>query len=196
VDLFVAMDEAEIEREILDGVKKLINKIIPVHEKIMKILKEQIKKLKLKLLVGSDGVSFEFYTTDKKESANNIKSALILLEHVLAASKKNAVFFIDECQEIGEVAASKGIEGAIRYVAQESIYLNFVFSGSNRHMLDQMFNDSARPLYKLCDTVLIERIHEEDYWAFIQKMSVQKWGEKLSEAVLNKILELTERPPY
>jgi hypothetical protein len=196
VDLFVAMDEAEIEQEILEGVKKLINKIIPVHEKILKLLKEQIKKLKLKLLVGSDGVSFELYTVEKKDPSKNIKSALILLEHVLAESKKEAVFFIDECQEIGVVSAGKGIEGAIRSVAQESTHLNFVFSGSNRHLLDQMFNDRSRPLYKLCDKIVIERIHEEDYWAFIQKISLQKWGEKLSETVLDKILELTECHPY
>lgn len=196
VDFFVAMDEAEIEHEILEGVKKLINGLIPIHEKILKTVKEQIKKLKLKLLVGSDGVSFELYTAEKKDPSKNIKSALILLEHVLAESKKEAVFFIDECQEIGVVAASKGIEGAIRYVAQESTHLRFVFSGSNRHMLDQMFNDRSRPLYKLCDKISVERIHEEDYWAFIQKSAVQKWGRKLSEAVLEKILELTECHPY
>lgn len=196
VDFFVAMDESEIEREILEAVKKLINDLIPIHEKILKTLKEQIKKLKLKLLVGSDGVRFELYTIEKEDSSINIKSALILLEHVLAESKKEAVFFIDECQEIGVVAASKGIEGAIRYVAQESTHLRFIFSGSNRHMLEQMFNDRSRPLYKLCDKIAVERIHEEDYWAFIQKSAVQKWGQKLSEAVLDQILELTECHPY
>jgi len=147
-------------------------------------------------MVGTDGVNIEIIPTERGDAARNIKSALLLLEHILKNKKKKAVFFIDECQEIGVVASSKGIEGAIRHVAQETHYLRFIFSGSNRHMLSQMFDNRSRPLYKLCDRITIDRIHQDDYYKFIQNIAKNKWGATFEESVIRKIFELTELHPY
>ncbi len=151
VDLFVTTDERKIEQEIIAGVKNIISQVVPKHEQVLQTIKDYIKKLELKLIVGSDGVNLELIPTGETDPARSIKSTLLLLEHILVTKRKKAVFFIDECQEIGIVASNKGIEGAIRHVAQEVQQLTFIFSGSNRYMLGQMFNDLSVTRGRLID---------------------------------------------
>lgn len=99
-------------------------------------------------------------------------------------------------QEIGEVAEGKGIEGAIRHVAQQTKNLSFVFSGSNRHLLAKMFYDKARPLYKLCDRMILDRIDKKAYKAHISKYVSKKWNSSLDDEAFELIINLTDRHPF
>jgi len=196
VDFFVAINESVIEKEIISKVNQLVNLLGTKQEVLFKTLKDFIKKLELKLVVGSDGVNLEITPAEKSDPARNIHAALLLLENFLASKKKKAVIFIDEFQEIGVVAKNKGIEGAIRSVAQESQYLNFIFSGSNRHLLSQMFEDRNRPLYKLCDRLVINRIHLKDYLSFISQYSAKTWGKAIDDELIIFICQTVELHPY
>jgi uncharacterized protein len=196
VDFFIALDEQVIEKEITEKANKLINKIGHKHEALILKLKELMRKLSLKLILGTDGVQIEVTGDKKTDVARNIASVLQLLEAFLKEKKQRAVFFIDEFQEVSVVAASKGIEGAIRSVAQESEYLSFIFSGSSRHLLGQMFEDRSRPLYKLCDKMALERIERIDYIRYIQHCAKKTWRAELGDAVIEQFFMLTERHPY
>lgn len=196
LDLFVIIDEKHIETEIIGAVKKLINQLAGKSETAFRVIQDYIKKLKLKWIVGSNGINIEIIPDEKSDPAINIRSALLLLENFLAEKQQTAVLFIDEFQEVGIVAKNKGIEGAIRHVAQESRYLNIIFSGSNRHLLSQMFEDRTRPLYKLCDSLTLGRIHKENYVEFVQAIAVKTWKKTLPDLVLEKIFQFTELHPY
>jgi uncharacterized protein len=195
IDLFVTVNEKKVETEIIEGVKQIIGQV-STKQQVFQTVKDFIKKLKLKLIIGTDGVNLELLPTESNAAANTIKSILFLLENVLAKYKQEAVFFIDECQEIGNIAEYKGIEGAIRHVAQETQYLNFIFSGSHRHMLHQMFEDRSRPLYHLCERLTLDRINASDYVPFIQKLAEKQWRKPLPATVLTQILMFTEHHPY
>lgn len=195
-DLFVAVSAEKIEEQILKGVKNLLKKVCTVPEQAVSYIKNYIKDLKSKWIVGTDGISIELIPEKNSDPANNIMESLQILENVLAKKKLEAVFFIDEFQEIGVIANGNGIEGAIRSVAQESQSLRFIFSGSNRHILENMFDDRASPLYMLCDRISVERIHAEDYILFLNKISIKTWKKKLDESVVAEIFNITERHPY
>lgn len=94
------------------------------------------------------------------------------------------------------LAHASGIEGAIRHVAQESENLRFIFSGSNRHILANMFDDRSSPLYMLCDRIAIDRIHKQDYIAYLNKIAKKTWKENLDSIAIDEIFKLTERHPY
>jgi hypothetical protein len=147
-------------------------------------------------VIGTQGVQLMLQPDKNNDSATNIKEALEALENILAKKKQKAVLFLDEIQEIGEVAEGKGIEGAIRHVAQKTKYLSLVFSGSNRHLLQSMFYDDGRPLYKLCDRIILQRISKDEYSKHLKKLANTRWQMALSEDTLNKIFELTECHPY
>ena len=196
VDLFVAVSAKTIEEQILNGVKNLLNRVSSVPEQVVAVIKSNIRNLKSKWIVGTDGFKIELIPGNESDSVSVITESLQMLENVLRKKKLMAVFFIDEFQEIGVLANSKGIEGAIRHVAQESEKLRFVFSGSNRHILTNMFDDRTRPLYSLCDRITIDRMKEEDYVAYINAVSNKSWGKDLDKSVIDEILLLTERHPY
>jgi pimeloyl-ACP methyl ester carboxylesterase len=63
------------------------------------------------------------------DPATNILEALQALENLLQKKEKRAILFLDEMQEIGEVAEGSGIKGAIRHVAQTTEYLFMILYG-------------------------------------------------------------------
>ncbi|HLB41430.1 MAG TPA: hypothetical protein VJN02_01015 [Gammaproteobacteria bacterium] len=196
VDLFVAVNLKTIEEQILKGVKNLISQISTVPEQAVSFMKNYIKNLKSKWIVGTDGVNIELIPEKGSDSVNIIMESLQMLENILNKKAKKAVFFIDEFQEIGVLANSTGVEGAIRHVAQESENLRFIFSGSNRHIFANMFDDRSSPLYMLCDRITIDRIHEQDYIIYLNKVAKKTWGGNLDSTVMAEVFRLTERHPY
>ncbi|MCX7121006.1 MAG: hypothetical protein NTZ67_04435 [Gammaproteobacteria bacterium] len=196
VDLFVAISAKTIEEQILKGVKSLLNKVNSKPEQILMIIRNYVKNLKSKWVIGTDGVKIELIPSNDSDSVSVITESLQMLENVLRKKNMKAVFFIDEFQEIGVLANSRGIEGAIRHVAQTSENLIFIFSGSNRHILAMMFDDRSRPLYSLCDRITVNRIHKEDYIKYINKVAKKRWKVKLDQSILDEVFLLTEYHPY
>lgn len=196
VDLFVAVSLKTIEEQILKGVKNLITKINSVPEQAVTYIKDYIKSLKSKWIVGTDGVNIELIPEKNSDSASIIMESLQMLENILERKAKKAIFFIDEFQEIGVLANSTGIEGAIRHVAQESENLRFIFSGSNRHILANMFDDRSSPLYMLCDRITIDRINEQDYITYLNRVAKKTLGTSLDSTIVTEIFRLTNRHPY
>lgn len=195
-DLFVAVDSKRIEQRVLAGVKMVFGNVSTSTEETLRSVRAYFKKMNSKWVIGTQGVNIALIPDHDSDPATNIMEALSALENLLTQKKKRAVLFLDEIQEIGEVAEGKGIEGAIRHVAQESKYLSFVFSGSSRHLLANMFFDKARPLYKLCDQITLERISAEDYWKHLDKLAKKRWGSVLTESAMERIFAVTELHPY
>ncbi|TAK75197.1 MAG: ATP-binding protein [Gammaproteobacteria bacterium] len=195
-DLFVAVDAKRVEQQILAGVKKIISEINTPIEQVLEIIRQYFKKTSAKWTVGTQGVNIALIPEGSNDPATTIMEALQALEDLLSKKNKQAVFFLDEIQEIGEVAEGKGIEGALRHVAQQTHYLSFVFSGSNRHLLARMFYDKARPLYKLCDRIVLDRIDEQHYRKHINKLARKRWNSNLDDSVLEALFTLTERHPF
>lgn len=195
-DLFVAIDAKHIEYQVMTAIKSIISQINTPLEQALEILRQFFIKISAKWTVGTQGVNIALIPAHECDSATVIKEGLEALDDLLIKKQTNAVLFLDEMQEIGEVAEGKGIEGALRHVAQQTKNLSFVFSGSNRHLLSTMFYDKARPLYKLCDRIILERISMESYEAHINKFVQKKWGLPLTQDAFNIVITLTQRHPF
>jgi uncharacterized protein len=195
-DLFVAIDAKRIEHSILAAVKTIIPQITSSITQTLAELSSYFKHSAAQWVIGTQGVNITFMPQQHSDSATNIMEALGALEALLAKKKRRAVLFIDEMQEIGEVAEGKGIEGALRHVAQASKHLVFIFSGSSRHLLTHMFYDKARPLYKLCDRIILERIPEAEYVVHLNQAAKIRWKKTLPKPIFDTIMQSTERHPY
>lgn len=196
IDFYMASNEKVVESYILDGVADLIGKTFGPTEKIINSVKRYLKNLKPKLDIGTSSFKLELTADNLIDPATNVKEALLLLEKLLEEKGKQAVILMDEFQSVGIIAKGKGIEGAIRHVAQKTKYLTILFSGSNRKLLKTMFEDETRPLYKLCWKMQLKRIADEHYQKHLQKAALAAWKTKLEKIVINEVLSLTERHPY
>ena len=195
-DLFVAVDAKRVEQQILTGVKNIIGQVSASVEQVLEIIRQYFKKTSAKWTVGTQGVNIALVPESNNDPATTIMEALQALEDLLSKKKMQAIFFLDEVQEMGEVADGKGIEGALRHVAQQTRYLSLVFSGSNRHLLAKMFYDKARPLYKLCDRIVLDRIDVPHYKKHLNKLARKRWKSDFNGHALETLFTLTERHPF
>lgn len=196
VDFHLAVTEKDVERLILKGIIALIGNSISHIDKLTAVIKNTLKHLKPKFDISAGPFSLELEVGSESSPAENIADALLLLEKLLQERDKQAVLLFDEFQEVGQISKGKGIEGAIRHSAQETQNLAMIFSGSNPHMLQGMFENERRPLYKLCKKLSVVRITAEHYQAHLNKAAKIAWGKNLPDDVFLHIMQLTERHPY
>ncbi|MCW5589143.1 MAG: ATP-binding protein [Legionellales bacterium] len=196
IDLHVATTEKELERCIVKGIIDLIGSTISVIDKAIQNLKHTFKNLKPKLSLEKSGFKIEFEVENEASTPEVLREIIIVLDKLLITKNKHAILLIDEFQRVMEIAPNMGVEGGIRSAAQETQNLAIIFSGSNRHMIESIFQDEGRPLYKLCRKIKLNRIAEEHYNIHLNKIAKLMWKSSLPESTFFKIMELTERHPY
>ncbi len=194
LDLFPLTSTEDIETTLLSGIGDILARCEPTPKKALKVISEFFGQLSVSFSIIKAKV--EVTLTRRIGTAKTLQTALKSLDEVLHKKKMKAVIFLDEFQRLSQIESSEEIEGAIRHVAQQSKNLVFIFSGSNRHLLGKMFDESHRPLYKLCDRLVLERISESDYTDFFQKQALQTWKKQLHQDIIDAIFECTECHPY
>jgi AAA+ ATPase superfamily predicted ATPase len=195
VDLYAELDEFAIQNAILNGIGEALYAIASNTKKALKLVTDFFAGLNISFNFEGMQVKVEIAKA-KKTPAKVIMSTLEKLDATLAKEKKKVILFFDEFQRLAQVAKSTTIEGALRHVAQQSKNICFIFSGSNRHLLGKMFDDSIKPFYNLCDRIILDRISEKYYIPFIQEKAKLKWNKHLHDDVIALILDLTKRHPY
>ncbi len=83
----------------------------------------------------------------------------------LASSDKRCYIAIDEFQQIGEYP-QQGVEALLRSYIQFLPNVNFIFSGSKQHVMQEMFLSAKRPFYQSTQTIAIDIIDSNLYYEF------------------------------
>lgn len=195
IDLFLAHDDNAVTKRILAGIGQGISQIMPLEQKVLMKLQSIFNHFRISLTAGGFAIDASAAIGDT-DFVDQIFSALKGLAKLVSQQKKKLVVFIDEFQDIREANNAKSIQGAIRHVAQETDVIIFIFSGSNRRLLMELFDDKSKPLYMLCELFRLERIASKDYLPHIQKLAKKQWKKELPERVFEKIMALTELHPY
>lgn len=196
IDLYKAFSEQDILHFIINGIGQVLVRLETAPKKLLIMAGEIFSKLNVQISYHGTGLAVSFQNTSQLDSVDVLLNSLENLDKVALAKHKKIVLFIDEFQVVGEISKNHSIEAVLREIAQKSRGLVFIFSGSNRHLMEQMFNDKKRPFYKICDHVMLQRIMAVHYIPYIEKASLAKWGTKLDKDTINKILSITELHPY
>lgn len=98
---------------------------------------------------------------------------------------KRCLVAIDEFQQIMNYP-EKNIEAVLRTFIQRSKNCNFVFSGSEWHLLTEMFHSPTRPFYASTSTISLGSIDVEEYEKFAQYHFKDR-GKILSDNVVSVI---------
>ena len=189
-------DEYEVEILLRQGISSLINNSVGPVEKIVNSIKNYVTNLTPKIIFGPNYAHLELAPKQQKAPASNVEEALLIAERVLADKKQHAVMVFDEFQTVGLIAKGSGVEAAIRNAAQDMKYLAIIFSGSTKNLLKSMFEDEARPLYKLCRKLYLKRIEQLHYQKHINKAAKLAWNNNLTNDVIQQIMTLSDRHPY
>lgn len=82
------------------------------------------------------------------------------------------IIAIDEFQQIGEYK-EKNIEALLRTKIQRCNRAHFIFSGSKRHMMSNMFNSPSKPFYQSAISMGLDPIPVDVYTDFASRMFQQ-----------------------
>lgn len=103
----------------------------------------------------------------------------------LRSADKPCLVAIDEFQQITQYA-DRNVEAALRTHIQRCPNATFLFSGSKRHMMSEIFLSPSRPFYQSVITIGLAPISEDKYTAFAVSL-FQKHGKSLEEAVVHEV---------
>jgi AAA+ ATPase superfamily predicted ATPase len=195
IDLFSAVDEYDIERSILKGVGKLITRMESIPKRALALAGEIFEGSQIRASLSKVELTIEI-NRRKEKPAYHVLDILERLEKLAEKTKKKIILFFDEFQCIGEITPDHAMESVLRQVAQLTKSIAFIFSGSNRHLLHELFDDRNRPFYKLCERITLDRISTEHYANHIQKSAKKSWKSELPARVLECIFNYSERHPY
>ncbi|MEQ8425371.1 MAG: ATP-binding protein [Cyclobacteriaceae bacterium] len=110
---------------------------------------------------GLPQLSFDI--THVREQQATIKNLLQFIDK----SGKKTVIAIDEFQQITRYPETE-TESWLRSEIQQLQNINFIFCGSQRHLLLEMFNSTKRPFYSSTQMLPIGAIPKEHYKPFIE----------------------------
>jgi uncharacterized protein len=199
IDFLLCGNSDAVQAKILDQVGQLLYQILPNTIKIKKKILALFYRLRPEISISyhNIGVGVKLYKpTDQINNETTICDVLKNLDKAAGIAKKQAIVFMDEFQQIGLLKDQHVIEAAIRHAVERAKNITYLFSGSNRHLLLQMFNDKNRPFYRLCHTFPLKRIPAAEHIDFIQKQAKAKWKKQLPDEVIKEIGRLSEFHPY
>lgn len=102
-------------------------------------------------------------------------------------SNERCYVAFDEFQEVANYEDRK-VEALLRAHIQHLTNVHFVFSGSQRHVLESMFTSASRPFYQSCQLMHLAPISEEAYYLFA-KEKLNKHGQTITKETFGQMYE-------
>ena len=120
-----------------------------------------------------------------------IENPMITLDEIfrfLNEASLPCIVAIDEFQQITRYDQGQTIEALLRTYIQRTPNANFVFSGSQRHLMGAMFTSPARPFYQSVTIMNLPLIALDKYTVFAKQHFAEN-GKTLDDQVVKTLYE-------
>ncbi len=184
IDLFATTDLESFIRNFAENI------LLKYHKKnFIEGVKKILKGLSPSISFSPDGTPSIGLTVQPSQQDATLRKLFGYLE----SRKKKVIVAFDEFQEVAGYP-EKG-EAVIRTHVQELSNVNFIFSGSSNHLLQQMFFSAKRPFYQSVETMTLGKINREKYFQFI-KDNFTKFGKKAHDDAVEHLLDFSDVYTY
>ena len=106
----------------------------------------------------------------------------------LEGSEVPCLVSMDEFQQIAEYP-DKNVLELLRTYVQKCKHTWFIFAGSDRRMMEKLFNNPSEPFYMSCSPLYLDAIQYENYLAFARQ-HFEAAGKSLQEESFKQVYEL------
>lgn len=144
--------------------REIYETLLPRSKKMADLFIQTIRSISGKF--GFDPISGTPTFNVELGDINRPEYTLDEIFHYLAHADKPCIVAIDEFQQIARYP-EKNIEAQLRTHIQKLDNCHFIFAGSERHMMQEMFTSAARPFYHSADILELKAIDPEIYIPFI-----------------------------
>jgi hypothetical protein len=197
IDLNIVYDAESLAQRLRSGVAELAMSFVPKGQKTPAMLLKAFKKLDVSFSLKAGPATLQIQKP--ADEMAGISDLLEGLDRAARAYKKRAVVVLDEFQQVQGLHfgnTKTTVEGAIKHAVERSKNVSYIFCGSQRHLLAQMFEQRDRSLVRHCEKIELKRISRVDYERYIGRAARNKWKKPLGKDVIDHILDLTYRHPY
>ena len=118
----------------------------------------------------------------------NPSSTLDEIFKYLSCADKPCIVAIDEFQQITKYADGKSVEALLRTYIQHCSNANFVFSGSHRHLMGEIFTSPARPFFQSVTLFNLHPICRDKYKEFCIR-HFNNAGKGINVAVVDELYD-------
>lgn len=159
-DVYAARDAHEFNTILLNAVHQALN---PTSKQFLKNVMVWFSALRpvvsMDELTGRPSISLE--RGDARQAAATTREIF----RILNAQDRTMFLAIDEFQQVATFTDVR-MDAVLRTELQRSPKVRCIFSGSQRHILLDLFNNAKNPFYGSADHVELERIDRSTYAAF------------------------------
>ncbi len=178
-------------RNLSDFIKILAESILneypeksTIGERFFNFIKGLRPLISYNSLTGQPQIQINYQTSQEKE--NTIQGLFAFLEGL----KKNIVIAIDEFQQISEYP-EKNVEALLRTYTQNLKNIRFIFCGSRKAMMFNIFSNAKRPFYGSTQFLILDSIDKTTYGQFIRKKFSES-KKTITDDALMMILDWTK----
>jgi len=152
-------------------------------------IKKLLKGISPNLSFSPDGTPSLSLAISETQQA----STLLELFNYLELRKKKVVVAFDEFQVISSYPEKA--EALLRTHLQSLTNVQFIFSGSSNHLLQEMFFSAKRPFYQSVEVLVLGKIGRDAYSVFIKKLFTS-FNKKVTEEAANHLLNFSDTYTY
>jgi hypothetical protein len=166
IDVYPVSSDRDFVQRLSDGIIRGIGRGAD-SATIKKRLLGLFTRISPRMEITGDGVKASASIDPDVPATIVIDDVLNSLYRYVERHHRRACIVLDEFQEIAALEESKTIEGTLRSFVQEHSSVSFLFLGSRRHILTDMFSDKNRPFYRSSLVYPLGKIPESAFASFI-----------------------------
>ena len=172
--------------------QKVFDTLRSQSEKMLRMFVQGLKSLNAKFGfdAGSNMPTFSIELGDIIRPEYTLNEIFACLE----TADRPCIVAFDEFQQICKYP-EKSIEALLRSHIQHLSNVNFIFAGSERHLISEMFLSSAKPFYNSTKQVELYPIVPEEYIPFVSKC-FRFYDKNIEENDIQKVYQLFNGNTY
>ena len=188
LDIFASRNIDDFIKLLAEATMKSLPVKTSIGERLMTFIKSLRPQLSFDNITGEPQLQIAYQTAHEKEYT------LRGLFDFLDSQEVPIVIAIDEFQQIRDYP-EQNIEALLRTYIQQMHNLTFIFCGSKKHLMADIFTNEKKPFYASTSFVSLSKIDEAPYTAFIRRLFNERQRNITSEAI-QFILTWTRRHTY
>ena len=187
-DIFASRNIDDFIKLMAEAAMKSFPTKTTMGEKLLTFIKSLRPQLSFDNITGEPQLQIAYQTAHEKEYT------LRGLFDFLDSQKEHIVIAIDEFQQIRDYP-EQNMEALLRTYIQQTHNLTFIFCGSKKHMMADIFANEKKPFYNSTAFVSLDKISETSYSAFIRQLFKDR-HRSITDEALQFILDWTRRHTY
>ncbi|ODS36139.1 MAG: hypothetical protein A7315_14360 [Candidatus Altiarchaeales archaeon WOR_SM1_79] len=164
-------------------------------DEMINAAREILPAISPKISIKYDAAEIEFSIKGKEKDRERIFSESMDVAQKIAQKKnKRVIIAFDEFQETRRLDGEE-IERVMRSHFQGHKDVSYIFIGSKKHMIEDIFENKNKPFFRFGKHISLKKIPGDEFSNFI-KNKFRDSEIEISDEAVNTILDLTQSHPH